>query len=217
MKLSILNHVIGPVIRGPSSSHTGASYFIGKLARALLSDDLLEARIIFDVKGSYARVYRQEASDLAFVTGLLGLDLADERFKRSIELAEELGVKVEFSLSDLGEGAHPNEVVIEMRGRERELVARARSIGGGMFEFLELNGSPVRLTGEEYIYLVGEPEGASHSFESGGRRIWIVKSAEPLPIESERIIEPIFLPMKGEEIFSSGSEVERFCEREGIS
>jgi L-serine dehydratase len=219
MKLSILNHVIGPVIRGPSSSHTGASYFIGKLARALLSDDLLEARIIFDVKGSYARVYRQEASDLAFVAGLLGLDLADERFKRSIELAEELGIRVEFSLSDLGEGAHPNEVVIEMRGRERELVARARSIGGGMFEFLELNGSPVKLTGEEYIYLVEgrEPEGASHSFESGGRRIWIVKSAEPLPIESERVIEPVFLPMKGEEIFSSGSEVERFCEREGIS
>ncbi len=218
MKLSILNHVIGPVIRGPSSSHTGASYFIGKLARGLLLDDLLEARIIFDEKGSYARVYKQEAGDLAFVSGLLGLDLADERFKRSIELAEELGIKVEFFLSDLGREAHPNEVIIEMKGREGELVARARSIGGGMFEFLELNGSPVKLTGEEYIHLVEGPESErSYSFESGGRRISIVKSAEPLPIESERVLEPIFLPMKGEEIFSSGSEVEKFCEREGIS
>jgi len=219
MKLSILNHVIGPVIRGPSSSHTGASYFIGKLARGLLLDDLLEARIIFDEKGSYARVYRQEASDLAFVSGLLGLDLADEKFKRSIELARELGIKVEFSLSDLGRDAHPNEVIIEMKGRERELVARARSIGGGMFEFLELNGSSVRLTGEEYIHLVEgyEHEVEAHSFESRGRRIWIVKSPEPLPIESERVLEPIFLPMKGKEIFSSGSEVEELCEREGIS
>jgi len=219
MKLSILNHVIGPVIRGPSSSHTGASYFIGKLARGLLLDDLLEARIIFDEKGSYARVYRQEASDLAFVSGLLGLDLADEKFKRSIELARELGIKVEFSLSDLGRDAHPNEVIIEMKGRERELVARARSIGGGMFEFLELNGSSVRLTGEEYIHLVEgyEHEVEAHSFESRGRKIWIVKSPEPLPIESERVLEPIFLPMKGKEIFSSGSEVEELCEREGIS
>jgi L-serine dehydratase len=227
MKLSILNHVIGPVIRGPSSSHTGASYFIGKLARGLLLDDLLEARIIFDKKGSYAKVYRQEASDLAFVSGLLGLDLMDEKFKRSIELAKEIGIKIEFSLSDLGRDAHPDEVVIEMKGRKRKLTARARSIGGGMFEFLELNGRKVMLTGDEYIHIFEaergyEPKGIeAYSLESEDGKIVIVRSPEPSYPSIEgvrrRVLEPIFLPMKGKEIFSSGFEVEKFCEKEGMS
>ncbi|MCD6244755.1 MAG: hypothetical protein J7J65_05955, partial [Candidatus Korarchaeota archaeon] len=58
--LSIFNHVIGPVIRGPSSSHTGASYFIGRVARSLLMDEPKEVIFTFDEDGSYGRVYRQQ-------------------------------------------------------------------------------------------------------------------------------------------------------------
>ncbi|MCS7102853.1 MAG: hypothetical protein NZ992_03105, partial [Candidatus Korarchaeum sp.] len=152
MTLSILNHVIGPVIRGPSSSHTGASYFIGKLARELLLDDLQEATVIFDESGSYAKVYRQEASDLAFVSGLIGLRLEDESFRRATELAQNLGIRVNFRLGKLGEAPHPNEVLIELKGRRKELKVRAKSVGGGMFEVVELNGVRVSLTGGEYLY-----------------------------------------------------------------
>lgn len=228
--LSILNHVIGPVIRGPSSSHTGASYFIGKLARELLADELKEVKIIFDKRGSYAKVYRQEASDLAFTAGLLGLGLEDELFKNSLSLAERSGIEVKFELADLGSNVHPNEVVLKLKGRRKELVVRARSIGGGMFEVIELNGKSVHLTGSEYLHI--HEAMPSSSLRSKyvratliplGDRVMILVKSEGKELEhsddfiESRVIEPIFLPIKGKAIFSSGKELESLCESKSMS
>ncbi|MEM3372290.1 MAG: L-serine ammonia-lyase, iron-sulfur-dependent, subunit alpha [Candidatus Korarchaeum sp.] len=225
--LSVLNHVIGPVIRGPSSSHTGASYFIGKLARELLLDELCEATVTFDEGGSYAKVYKQEASDLAFVSGLLGLNLEDESFRRAIEASQELGVKVKFRLGNLGEAPHPNEVLIELKGRRKELRVRARSIGGGMFEIIELNGVRVRLKGDEYLYAYETSEAPPElSYGSviplGDRFMVIIGSSERKEgldggRADSKVIEPIFLPLRGKPIFSNAEELRTLCEREGMS
>ncbi len=225
----MLNHVIGPVIRGPSSSHTGASYFIGKLARELLSDELVEAAIIFDERGSYARVYRQEASDLAFVSGLIGLKLEDESFRKAIDLAREYGVEVSFRLSNLGEAPHPNEVLMRLKGKRKELIIRARSIGGGMFELVELNGVRVSLTGSEYLHVLEGPGDPPNELKRrgslvpmGNHSMILIRSIEKLSdldegwsVES-RVIEPTFLPIRGKAVFSSAEELIRLCEREDI-
>ncbi|RDD53484.1 MAG: hypothetical protein BA066_04190 [Candidatus Korarchaeota archaeon NZ13-K] len=230
MALSILNHVIGPVIRGPSSSHTGASYFIGKLAGEILSDELLEATFIFDERGSYVRVYRQEASDIAFVSGLIGLRLEDEAFIRAIDLARESGISVNFRSGNLGESPHPNEVLILLRGRRKELTIRARSTGGGMFEIIEINGVGVNLTGGEYLQ-VHECSGAPRPLREGiliplgDRFLLLIKSSERREAEhqnfdwivSSKVIDPVFLPVKGKAMFSNAEELRTLCEREGIS
>lgn len=229
--LSILNHVIGPVIRGPSSSHTGASYFIGKLARELLLDELQEAIVTFDERGSYAKVYRQEASDLAFVSGLIGLRLEDDSFRRAIELAQELGIKVSFRLGDLGRASHPNEVLIELRGRRKELKVRARSVGG-MFEVVELNSVRVNLTGSEYLYAC-ETESPPTALKQEGSLIPLGDSFMLLMKDADgsggleelireltvdfKVIEPTFFPLRGRPIFSNSEELGDFCEREGVS
>ncbi|MBE0713608.1 MAG: hypothetical protein IH583_14645, partial [Candidatus Aminicenantes bacterium] len=67
---SIFNDVLGPVMRGPSSSHTAGSYHIGRLVRSLLGEDAATAAFTFDPSGSYAKTYRQQGVDLALATGL---------------------------------------------------------------------------------------------------------------------------------------------------
>ena len=76
--VSILNDVLGPVMRGPSSSHTAAPFFIGTIARALLGEEPASVTLAFDPKGSFAQVYRQQGSDLGFTAGLIGMAITDE-------------------------------------------------------------------------------------------------------------------------------------------
>jgi len=153
--LSIFNHVIGPVIRGPSSSHTGASYFIGRVARSLLMDEPKEVIFTFDEDGSYGRVYRQQGSDLAFACGVMGWEIADERFKRSLEIAKSEGVNILFEVDRIPLTDHPNDVDIRITGRSgKSLRARAKSIGGGAILFTEVNGWPVEIRGDKYELLV---------------------------------------------------------------
>ena len=81
--ISIFNDVLGPVMHGPSSSHTAASVHIGTLARALLGEEPASAVLTFDPNGSYAQVYSQQGSDLAFATGLMGWAMTDDRPART--------------------------------------------------------------------------------------------------------------------------------------
>ena len=84
---SILNDILGPVMRGPSSSHTAGSYHIGKLCASLLGSRPARARVTFDGDGSYGQVYRQQGVDRAFACALLGWPLTDSRFFCALESA----------------------------------------------------------------------------------------------------------------------------------
>jgi L-serine dehydratase len=159
--VSILNDVLGPVMRGPSSSHTAASYNIGRAVAALLGVHPASVRVSFDPGGSYGRVYRQQGVDLAFAAGLLGWSLTDPRFFRALEAAAEAGIALEFRVSPLPDPGHPNETDIRLSGPDgRSLEVRARSIGGGAIEITRFAGWPALLTGRAHEVVVGFAESA---------------------------------------------------------
>ena len=159
--ISILNDVLGPVMRGPSSSHTAAPFFIGTIARALLGDEPRSATFAFDPKGSFAQVYRQQGSDLGFAAGLMGMAITDESFSRALDLAAKKGLEIKFVIEPLPGADHPNTVEIRMVSRGgRQTSASAQSIGGGAFQFTRLDWWPVLLTGNAHELLVETTTGA---------------------------------------------------------
>lgn len=153
--LSILNDVLGPVMRGPSSSHTAGSYHIGRVVRSLLGEDAATAAFKFDTHGSYAKTYRQQGVDLAFAAGLLGWPITDIRFARALKLAAEHGLRLRFLAVPLDKADHPNTVRIEIASKSgRRLKATAKSVGGGMIALTELDGWPVLLDGKSHEVMV---------------------------------------------------------------
>src|SRR4030042_2457898 len=121
--ISILNDVLGPVMRGPASSHTAGSYHIGRLVRSLLGQDAATAACAFAPDGSYAKTYRQQGVALALASGLLGWPITDGRFARALAVAREQGLKLRFRIVRLDRADHPNTVRMELvsrSGRRRE-------------------------------------------------------------------------------------------------
>ena len=100
MNTSILIDVIGPVMRGPSSSHTAASFHLSALARSLLGEEPAWAEFVFDNDGSYAQCYRTQGSDLAFTVGLLGWPITDERFSQRWNWHPPWGCRSAFAWTD---------------------------------------------------------------------------------------------------------------------
>jgi L-serine dehydratase len=153
--ISILNDVLGPVMRGPSSSHTAAAYHLATLARSLLGERPGEAHIAFDPGGSYAKTYREQGADRAFALGLLDWPLTDERFDWALDLAADQGLTLRFATERLAEANHPNTVRIRLTDSEgRELTIVGNSIGGGQVEVFLLDDWPVLLTGAAHAVFV---------------------------------------------------------------
>ncbi len=151
---SVLNDVLGPVMRGPSSSHTAGSLHIGRLARDLLGVEPTAATFAFDPGGSLAEVYRQQGSDVAFVAGVMGLSMADERFIRALDLAADRGLEIAFVMEPLPDAGHPNAVEVRLRGEDgRQLDMAAKSVGGGAVVVTRTEEWPVTLTGDAHEVL----------------------------------------------------------------
>jgi L-serine dehydratase len=154
-RVSILNDVLGPVMRGPSSSHTAGSFHIGQIVKGLLGAAPVAAEFAFDPAGSYAQVYWQQGVDRAFATALMGWALTDDRFAASLDHAKVAGLDVRFDVRPLAKPDHPNTVEITLRAADgRAVAATARSIGGGAVEVVEIDGWQVRLTGYTWEALV---------------------------------------------------------------
>ncbi len=152
---SILNDVLGPVMRGPSSSHTAGSYHIGRTLRDLLGDEPARAAFTFDPGGSYARTYRQQGVDLALASGLMGWGITDPRFAAALDEAVARGLVLKFRTAPLRGADHPNTVAVELASRRgKRLTAVAKSTGGGSFVVTELDGWPVRVDGKAYQVFV---------------------------------------------------------------
>jgi L-serine dehydratase len=153
--ISILNDVLGPVMRGPSSSHTAGSWHLARLARSLLGERPVKARFLFDKDGSYGKVHFEQGSDFAFASGLLGWPITDERFPRALELAPVEGLKASFITGEIPGADHPNDVAIELCGElGARLSLRGRSVGGGAVELRFLEGWPVMITGSTWVVAV---------------------------------------------------------------
>ncbi|MEY2715229.1 MAG: L-serine dehydratase, alpha chain [Planctomycetota bacterium] len=144
---SIFNDVVGPVMRGPSSSHSAASVRIGRLARDLCGGTPDETVIEFDTEGSLATTHEGQGSDIGLFAGLLGWDADDERLPRSAAALAEAGAKLEIRVATLHD-PHPNTYRLTLRrgGVEHRLVAL--STGGGMIEVIAIDGAKVALYGD---------------------------------------------------------------------
>lgn len=145
--------LLGPVMIGPSSSHTAGVARIAFLARKILPYELDQAKITF--YGSLARTYKGHGSDKAAVAGLLGILPEDERLGYSLELAAGEGLPVEIvSVYDGPSRYHPNTVVIELSAGKRKLRVRGASIGGGEILLQSVNGFQASLDGSLDALLV---------------------------------------------------------------
>ncbi|MDR0355484.1 MAG: L-serine ammonia-lyase, iron-sulfur-dependent, subunit alpha [Deltaproteobacteria bacterium] len=163
---SIFNEVFGPVMVGPSSSHTAGPARIGKMCRQALPDEPEKIDVSFDRRGSFAATYVAQGSNYGFVGGILGRDIGDENIKHSLSEAREKGVSCRFNVVDLPGDNHPNFAVIEITARNGfKLEAEAASTGGGMFEISRLMGREVSLKGDLHEFLLFEEpaEGAAEA------------------------------------------------------
>ena len=150
---SIFNDVLGPVMRGPSSSHSAASVRIGRLARDLCGGTPDDVLVEFDSEGSLATTHESQGSDMGLFAGLLGWEADDERLPRSHAALREAGVALAIRVATLHD-PHPNTYRLSLRrgGQEHRIVAI--STGGGMIEVLEIDGTPLRLLGDYAVTLL---------------------------------------------------------------
>ncbi|MBM3285096.1 MAG: hypothetical protein FJY81_04425, partial [Candidatus Aminicenantes bacterium] len=171
--VSVFNDVLGPVMRGPSSSHTAGSCRIGRIAKSLLGEKPVSVTCVFDPAGSYARTYREQGADLGFAAGFLEWSMTEEKFPQALECAARAGTSLEFKVSPLRRADHPNAVEIRMRGESgRELSLEAKSVGGGMVVINRLEGWKVNLTGKSFDLLIECDRGSEAAIET------VLKEAE---------------------------------------
>jgi L-serine dehydratase len=138
--------VVGPVMVGPSSSHTAGAVRLGALARAIAGGSPRSA--VITLHGSFASTGRGHGTDRAIVAGLLGLAPDDTRIPRARESAAEQGLEVRFVEADLGD-VHPNTAELTLETAQGETVTvRGSSVGAGDVEITLIDDFPVRLTGE---------------------------------------------------------------------
>ncbi|MDI3535224.1 MAG: L-serine dehydratase [Thermosediminibacterales bacterium] len=138
--------VIGPIMIGPSSSHTAGAVRLGRIARNILGEEPVSAKLT--LHGSFSKTYRGHGTDLALVAGLLGMNTDDERIPSAIKIAERKGLKVSFSEADLGD-VHPNTVRFELKSAgDKKAVVVGSSTGGGSIEIVKINGFETSFKGE---------------------------------------------------------------------
>ena len=146
---SIFNDVIGPVMRGPSSSHCAASVRIGRIVRDLMDGEIEEVLIAFDPQGSLATTHESQGSDMGLFGGFLGWEPTDARLVSSYDAIQEAGIKVTFNITPL-ENKHPNTYSITAKNAREQHTLTAKSTGGGIIEVVEIDGFPVSMAGDYY-------------------------------------------------------------------
>ncbi|QQR54705.1 L-serine ammonia-lyase, iron-sulfur-dependent, subunit beta [Candidatus Peregrinibacteria bacterium] len=151
--------IAGPVMVGPSSSHTAGAAKLGQFARAIF--DATPTRVHFFLHGSFGEVYKGHATDRALLGGIMKFPPNDARIKNSFEIAQDKGLDFSFEPGNLGPEYHPNTVKITLENAERKMEIIGSSIGGGSVVINQINGFDVHLTGnsaEQYFTLVIENE-----------------------------------------------------------
>jgi len=138
--------IIGPVMIGPSSSHTAGAVRLGKAAAAIAGSDV--EKVTFFLHGSFAKTYKGHGTDKALLAGVLGMETYDENIKYSFRIADEANLKYEFVETDLGD-VHPNTVKFLFKKKNGdELSVTGSSIGGGSILITEVEGEEVEFTGD---------------------------------------------------------------------
>lgn len=150
---SIFNDVIGPVMRGPSSSHCAASLRIGRICHDLMEGRISAIEIDFDPEGSLATTHKDQGSDMGLFGGFLGWEAYDERLVDSEMHLGAAGIRATVTIKELQE-KHPNTYQVTLRNPWETHQVIAISTGGGMIEVIEIDGAKVSLAGDCYVTLI---------------------------------------------------------------
>ncbi|MBM3501526.1 MAG: serine dehydratase [Armatimonadetes bacterium] len=194
MLVSLFNDVIGPVMRGPSSSHCAAALRIGRLARDLMAGDVAGVVAQYDRHGSLATTHRSQGSDMGLFGGLLGWDATDERLPQSAQAIGEAGIDVRTEVVDTGD-EHPNTYRLTLSNAHERHTLIALSTGGGMVEAVSIDGVPLSIGGDYWETLVrleqapgGDLEALARALdadevlthEANGNQLLQIKAQHPL-------------------------------------
>jgi len=238
--ISIFNDVMGPVMRGPSSSHTAGAYRIGRMVRDLLADEPASVRVTFDPEGSMAPTYQPLGVDLAFTAGIMGWSMLDERYFTALERASAEGVTITFELTELEHTKHPNGLLIEAESANgRRLSTVAEATGGGGVRIIRVEDWPVDLDGKskqvlvevdaeggtEVINLLSDPNqqiaGSSVLLnartDAEADRDAIAGIGELSGVNNVWSVSPVFFVRKGETLFESADEMVTMAQGRGLS
>ena len=150
---SIFNDVIGPVMRGPSSSHSAAACRIGLLLRDLIGANIMDVVIDYDPNGSLVTTHASQGTDMGLYGGLLGWQADDERMINYRQGIADSGINIQVNYLSYG-AQHPNTYRIKISNPEIEHSLTAISTGGGMIEVQEIDGAPVQLFGDFHTLLI---------------------------------------------------------------
>lgn len=165
---SIFNDVLGPVMRGPSSSHSAAANRIGRLARALAGEKVTRMVVRYDPNGSLVTTHKEQGSDLGLYGGLLGWTPDDSRLPGYEAALQEAGIEIDLRYESY-DAPHPNFYRLELHGESgNNYDLDAISTGGGMIETVAIDGIPFVSAGD-YFHLL----------------LWIDKAPETPPMECE--------------------------------
>ena len=247
MFTSIFNDVLGPVMRGPSSSHTAGSYHIARVIRDLLAEEPREVDITFDPKGSYARTYVQQGVDQAFATGMMGWKLIDTVYQRALNTAAGQGVRFRFHIDDIPQADHPNYAIIKAIGASgASMQVEAKSVGGGTFVITKIDELPVRINGKNHVLLTGCRAGKSAKVSGiinaacptasievsetpTGKVVMTASSSDAFPFAmikqlcgeelaaAVRSAKPVYYVKRGEALFTSAAQMLATAEKNNWS
>jgi L-serine dehydratase len=245
--ISIFNDVLGPVMHGPSSSHTAASHRIGAMLRDLLGGEPATLEVTFDPAGSYGQVYAQQGADRALLAGLMGWPIVSRDFLHALDMARASGLEFKFGCDTLPGADHPNTADLRVRSRDgNTLQVWAKSTGGGTFVIHRLEDWPVHLDGYHHELLletgpnvkeavVDRVKGklsahATLAEEADGERVLLwFSSPEAVPDALLRHLiadkdigrvwrsAPRFQVIRGEPLFRSGAAVSDLTRERGWS
>lgn len=138
--------ILGPIMIGPSSSHTAGAARLGKVAKTIADGKIKKVK--FFLHGSFASTYKGHGTDKALVAGILGMNPWDEGLKTSMDKAKEKGIEIEFIPTDLGDDVHPNTVKFEITRTDGKIVeVIGSSIGGGNIVITGIDGENIEFTG----------------------------------------------------------------------
>jgi len=211
---SIFNDVMGPIMRGPSSSHTAASWRIARTCIELLGEPMDSALVEFDKAGIWASNYEEQGTVLGMSGGLLGIEMTDDNITGYEDIARQRNLIIKYQISSFNTD-HPNTVRLTLKGKSgKEMQFVAVSTGGGMFEIRLINNYEVAIRGDYHEVLIFPGRAASVSelqklsnflplnaniFEAknGNPQLIQIKSVSPLTKSNIEKLEAIFQEVGG--------------------
>lgn len=195
--------ILGPVMVGPSSSHTAGAVRIGLVSRTLLGEEPVKARI--SLAGSFAATGKGHGTDKAIIAGLLGMSPDDINIPDVFQIAKKQNFDYEFDTVQLPQ-AHPNTAIVKLQGSTgKELNIQASSLGGGRIMVDKIDGIDVNFSGESPTLIVHNQDQPGHVAEvtsmlshksvnianmqlnrdqKGGYAVMVLETDQPIPTEA---------------------------------